>query len=188
MGEDESVWVCSMGNLMGLFDRPWLSIPPTGKMVFMRYCEFHQVRSGKIVHTAMWFDIPQVMDQAGVNPFPPQTGGNQVQPGPMTHEGLMFGEQDPKVGEKTLKTMMKMVSDLGNWDNKLSLEEELALTWHDDMICGGQLVLVQAIPSRVTQKGIQARSEKHSKTVFFTVMCVDLPKVISEDGSGGLIS
>merc|ERR1712203_315865 len=79
-----------MGNLMGLFDRPWLSIPPTGKMVFMRYCEFHQVRSGKIVHTAMWFDIPQLMDQAGVNPFPPQTGANQVQPGPMTHDGMIW--------------------------------------------------------------------------------------------------
>ena len=135
--DDESVWVCSMGNLMGLFDLPWLSIPPTGKMIFMRYCEFHQVRSGKIVHTAMWFDIPQLMDQAGVNPFPPQTGANQVQPGPMTHEGMMFGEQDPQVGEKTLETMMKMVNCLGNWDNKLTLEEELALTWHDDMIWWG---------------------------------------------------
>ena len=50
---------------------------------------------------------------------------------------MMFGEQDPQVGEKTLETMMKMVNCLGNWDNKLTLEEELALTWHDDMIWWG---------------------------------------------------
>ena len=30
-----------------------------------------------------------------------------------------------------------MISDIGNWKNALSLEEELALTWHDDMIWWG---------------------------------------------------
>src|SRR6056297_1707463 len=29
-----SVWVVSMGHLMGLFDQPWLGIAPTGKMAF----------------------------------------------------------------------------------------------------------------------------------------------------------
>ena len=41
-------WVCSMGHLMGLFDEPWLGIRPSGKMVFLRYCEFHCVTDGKI--------------------------------------------------------------------------------------------------------------------------------------------
>ena len=43
-----SVWVCSMGHLMGLFDHPWLGIQPTGKMIMLRYAEFHKVENGKI--------------------------------------------------------------------------------------------------------------------------------------------
>ena len=54
----ESVWVTSMGHLMGLFDNEWLGINPTGKMIFLRYCEFNKIEDGKIIETAMFFDIP----------------------------------------------------------------------------------------------------------------------------------
>ena len=135
--DDDGVWVASMGHLMGLFDNSWLNIPPTGKMAFLRYCEFHTIRNGKIRHSAMFFDIPQLMVQAGVNPFPPQTGAELVQPGPMTHQGIMLQEQDPSIGQKTLDVLNKMIECQGNWDNKLTLEEELAITWHEDMIWWG---------------------------------------------------
>jgi hypothetical protein len=133
----KSVWVVSMGNLMGLFDAPWLNIPPTGKMTFMRYCEFNKVENGKIVDTAMFIDIPMVMMQAGLNPFPTSTGAQIVQPGPITHDALMFDAQDPTQGQATLDAINRMVADLGDWDNKLTLEQELALSWHDDMIWWG---------------------------------------------------
>ena len=67
-----SVWVVSMGHLMGLFDRPWLGIPPTGKMGFLRYCAFHRVEGDRISEGAMFFDIPHLMMQAGLRPFPPR--------------------------------------------------------------------------------------------------------------------
>ena len=44
----ETVWVVSMGHLMGLFDQPWLGIVPTHKIAFLRYCEFHRIADGKI--------------------------------------------------------------------------------------------------------------------------------------------
>lgn len=75
-------WVVSMGHLMGLFDQPWLGIAPSGKMAFLRYCEFNKVEDGKVTETAMYFDIPHLMMQAGLNPFPPQTGAHLVQPVP----------------------------------------------------------------------------------------------------------
>jgi len=135
--DDNSIWVCSYGHLMGLHDKPWMNIPPTRKMAFLRYCEFHQVQNGKIVHQALWLDIPYLMVQSGVNPFPPQTGVECLQPGPMTHEGLMYDEQDPKVSQKTLDTMNGMITAMDNWKADMTLEEELALTWHDDMIWWG---------------------------------------------------
>lgn len=132
-----SVWVVSMGHLMGLFDEPWLGIRPTGKMAFLRYCTFHKVQDGQISETAMFFDIPHLMAQAGQNPFGPQTAQHMVQPGPRTHDGLLYGEMPDEEGAKTLASINAMISDLGQWQLGLPLEEELARTWVDDMIWWG---------------------------------------------------
>ena len=135
----ESVWVVSMGHLMGLFDNEWLGIAPSRKMALLRYCEFNKVENGKIIETAMFFDIPHIMMQVGLNPFPPQTGAHLVQPGPMTHEGLMFEEQDAAEGEKTLATIDFMVNDIKTWQEEqdLPLVEELRRSWNEDMIWWG---------------------------------------------------
>ena len=93
------IWVCSMGHLMGLFDAPWLGIRPTGKLGFLRYCAFHRIENGVITETAMYFDIPHLMTQAGQNPFPPQTAAHLVQPGRITHDGLLFDAHPPDEGE-----------------------------------------------------------------------------------------
>ena len=132
-----SVLVCSMGHLMGLFDAPWLGIQPTGKMIMLRYAEFHKIVDGKIAETAFYFDIPHFMMQAGYKPFPDQAAAHMVQPGPAPHDALLFDDADPEEGQKTLDVMHKMISDLGQWNSGLPLEEELALTWHDDMIWWG---------------------------------------------------
>ena len=132
-------WVVSMGHLMGLFDAPWLGIQPTGKMAMLRYCEFHRVEGDKITETAMFFDIPHLMMQAGLQPFPPQTAAHMVQPGPMTHQGLMFGPQDPAEGEKTLAAIDYMVSDIKTWrgGREEPLVDELRRSWNEDMIWWG---------------------------------------------------
>lgn len=137
MDDFQSVWVVSMGHLVGLFDEPWLGIKPTGKMAFLRYCTFHRVVDDKIVETAMYFDIPHLMAQAGQSPFPNQTAQHVVQPGPITHDGLLLEKQPEATSQATLDTINKMISELGQWKSGLPLEEELALTWHDDMIWWG---------------------------------------------------
>ena len=137
----QSVWVVTMGHLMGLFDRPWLGIRPSGRISMMRFAEFNRVEEDRIAETAMFFDIPQVMIQAGQNPFPPQTGAHLVQPGPMTHEGLMRERQDPALGVVTLAAINAMLGDMGRRERKpggsVDYAEELARTWHDDMIWWG---------------------------------------------------
>ena len=137
LDECEDVWVVSMGHLVGLFDQAWLGIPPTGKMTFLRYCEFNRVKNNKISETAMYFDIPHVMMQVGLNPFPSQTAAHLVQPGPILHDGLLFEEQPADDGIKTLSLINAMISDLGTWDSGLSLQSELRRTWAEDMIWWG---------------------------------------------------
>lgn len=132
-----STWVVSMGHLMGLFDEVWLNIQPTGKMVFLRYCEFHRVENGRIQQSAMYFDIPHLMVQAGLNPFPNATAMHLVQPGPMTHDGLLYENQQADTGSETLRVINKMIAELGQWNSQLSLEDELRQSWAEHMIWWG---------------------------------------------------
>ncbi len=133
----ESVWVISMGHLMGLFDRPFLQIRPTGRIAMLRYAEFNRVTDGKIAETAWFCDLPHLMIQTGQNPFPPATGAHLVQPGPATHDGLLYSAQDPRIGEATLAAINAMLGDMGENARTLPIEERLARTWNDDMIWWG---------------------------------------------------
>lgn len=139
LDDQGDVWVVSMGHLMGLFDNEWLGIAPTGKMAMLRYAEFHRVENGKIHETAMYFDIPHLMMQAGLSPFPPQTGAHLVQPGPMSHDGLMFEEQPAAEGEKTRVAIDYMVGDIKTWrgGREEPLVDELRRSWNEDMVWWG---------------------------------------------------
>lgn len=134
-----SVWVASMGHLMGLLDGEWLGIRPTRKMAMLRYAAFHKIENGRITHEAMYFDIPHLMQQAGQNPFGLQTGAALVQPGPITHDGLLFDDADPAEGAKTMAAINAMVSDIAAWTGGdiSGLIEELRRTWNEDMIWWG---------------------------------------------------
>ena len=139
LDDGASRWVVSMGHLMGLFDAPWLGIPPTGKVAMLRYAAFHRVQDGRIAEEAMFFDIPHLMVQAGLQPFPPQTAAQLVQPGPRTHNGLLFQPQPEADGKATLDAIDFMVEDLSKWTGGQSepLVDELRRSWHEDMLWWG---------------------------------------------------
>lgn len=132
-----SRWVVSMGHLVGLFDAPWLGISPTGRMTFLRYATFLKVEDDRITEIAMYFDVPQLMVQAGLTPFPHQTAAQLVQPGPIAHDGLIYAPRPAEEGAATLAAINAMIADLGTWQSGLPLEEELARTWHNDMLWWG---------------------------------------------------
>lgn len=85
------------------------------------------------------------MHQAGLRPLPPQTGAHLVQPGPATHDGLLFEPQDPAEGVETLALINRMIEDINANSNSdandaprdASPQDELAHCWHDDMIWWG---------------------------------------------------
>lgn len=133
----QSCWVVSMGHLVGLFDAAFLGIPPTGRMAFLRYATFLNVADGKIHDITMYFDLPHLMQQAGLHPFDRSAGAELVQPGPHGQGGLLYDPQPEGEGEQTLAAINAMISDLGTWQFGLPLEEELRRTWHEDMIWWG---------------------------------------------------
>ncbi|MEO9853157.1 MAG: ester cyclase [Reichenbachiella sp.] len=137
----DTQWVVSTGNFLGLFDKNWLGIPSTGKMAFLRYVEFHRVnQDGKIAETALFCDILSLMDQAGQYPLPPMTGASFLYPGPRTHDGLLFGEQEPEEAADTMKVLNQMIADLDELNksgNDHCSPELLSRTWAEDMIWYG---------------------------------------------------
>ena len=140
--DGETEWVCSMGQLMGLFDHNWLGIQATRKMVFLHYAEFNRIAEGKIAETALFCDIVSVMKQAGLSPLPLQTGAELIVPGPRTHDGLLVDIQDPAETIRTLNLVNQMICDLasdwrGSSGSKGSPTDKLRQTWHDDMIWFG---------------------------------------------------
>ena len=105
----------------------------------LRYCEFSKIQNGKITEVAMFFDIPHLMLQAGIKAFPSETGISLVQPGPLTHDGLMFNEQDTNEGNRTLEIIENMINDVKVWTSTtgISLIDELKKSWNDNMIWWG---------------------------------------------------
>lgn len=133
----QSVWVVSMGHLMGLFDAPFLGIRPTGRIAMLRYAEFHRVEDGKIVETAFFCDLLHLMRQAGQYPLPLQTGAHLVQPGPATHDGLLYTAQPEAEGVETLDLICGMIGAINAHHSFSGPEEEMAQHWHDDMLWWG---------------------------------------------------
>jgi predicted ester cyclase len=140
-----STWVVSMGHLMALFDAPFLGIPPTRKIAMLRYAEFNRVEGGRIAETAFFCDLLHLMRQVGIARLPGQTAAHLVQPGPMTHDGLLLADADPAEGEATLDLINRMIGDIRRNSNDgsgrapydASPETELARCWHDDMLWWG---------------------------------------------------
>jgi len=116
----KTIWVASMGHMMGLFDHDWLGIPATHKMAFLRYAEFHRVERDRIVESAFFCDVISVMQQAGHDPLPPQTGAAFLHPGP-----------------RMVNRMIADLSTLNVGDAHDCPPELLARTWHEDMIWYG---------------------------------------------------
>ena len=131
-----SVWVASMGHFMGLFDQPFIGIPPNRKIVMVRYAEFHKIESEKITETSLFIDLLHLMAQVGITPISQQTGIHLIQPGPRTHDGLLFEAQDKNESEATLALINRMIGDINGGDYS-SPQEELRQCWHEDMLWWG---------------------------------------------------
>ncbi|MFK7995170.1 MAG: hypothetical protein AB8B87_13585 [Granulosicoccus sp.] len=139
-----SIWTCQMGHFMGLMDKPWLDIPPTGRMVFIRFVEFHRIHEGVICESALFIDLISVMRQAGQYPLPPSTGASFIYPGPASSDGVLHSVHPPEQGQTTMALINRMIDDLSEANKRAQLNnddlvprEVLARCWHENMLWYG---------------------------------------------------
>ncbi|MEY3004611.1 MAG: hypothetical protein RLZZ491_1787 [Pseudomonadota bacterium] len=120
-------WVGCMGNYMGTFTAPFLSIPPTGHLAHMRYHEFFRIEDGQFTEMQAIWDIPELMMQARAWPMAPQLGAFLCTPAPMPGDGLTaMGD-----GQAAMDHVIAMLTDLcrhpGNPDPAIM---QLDRYWH----------------------------------------------------------
>ena len=142
LATDSRIWVTSMGQFMGLFDRDFLGVFPTRKMQHLQYAEFNCIEDGKIVHTAMFVDLLGFMLEAGQYPLPPMTGNYFIYPGPRDHNGLMFTDAPVEQKEQSFKIVDGMIKGMMSGDIALNTssrvpEQAMRNFWADDMIWYG---------------------------------------------------
>lgn len=108
-------WICCGGYYTGVFERPWLAIPPTGHLVTMRYIEFFRIDGDKITRARLLWDIPALMMQADAWPMAPSLGVELNVPGPATQDGIVVGRSDAERSAASRKLVEAMVEGLNRF-------------------------------------------------------------------------
>ncbi|MEJ6392321.1 ester cyclase [Gymnodinialimonas sp. 2305UL16-5] len=119
------LWVGQAGYYCGVFDQHFLDIPPTRRMAAMRFHDFFQVDSEKVIQMQSLWDLPEVMMQAGVWPLSPSLGREWQVPGPATQDGLRVSGD----GVAAVAIVDEMLGALGN-DPSGTPSDVMARYWH----------------------------------------------------------
>lgn len=129
-------WVGCGGHYIGLFERPWLDIPPTQHAVFMRYAEFFRIEDDQVVEMQALWDIPQVMMQANAWPMTPSLGVEWLVPGPATQDGIITAPYNKAQAEASKKLVRDMLTALKR-NNEGVEAMELDRYWHPKFLWYG---------------------------------------------------
>ncbi|MGR3485086.1 MAG: ester cyclase [Paracoccaceae bacterium] len=125
--QDGQTWVGTGGHWQGTFAAPWLDIPPTGRVIQMRYHDFFRVEGGKVVEMQSQWDVPDLMMQAGAWPMGPPLGRRMAIPGPASQDGLRI-EGD---GARAREIVMDMLAHMTRHPSQGGPEVmEMERFWH----------------------------------------------------------
>ena len=131
-------WVGCGGHYMGVFENPWLDIPPTQHPIYMRYAEFFRIVDNKAVEMQAIWDIPQVMMQANAWPLSPSLGIEWFVPSPATQDGIITEPYDKAKAEASTKHVLDMLTDMGKHPQSGGPEVmQMEKYWHPKMIWYG---------------------------------------------------
>ena len=128
--------VSTWGQVMGTFDEPWIGIPPTKGLAFLRLGFAAIVRDGKIAKAYVLLDIVDVMRQAGFYPLREMPGSAEAWPFPPQDTGATARGYDTLLGEKSLRIVREMQAGLPKPDEIKLLAVRAGKHsphWHENM-------------------------------------------------------
>jgi predicted ester cyclase len=129
----EGNWVGCCGHYIGVFEHPWLDIPPTYHPVVMRFHEFYRLEEGRIIEMQAIWDIPQVMMQAKAWPMSPSLGVEWMTPAPATQNGLLNNPRNTEESDASQKLIRDMLEGLSKHAEGGPEAMDLSAFWHPKM-------------------------------------------------------
>jgi len=129
-------WIAALTHYVGTFAAPLWGIRPSNRLAFLRSGEFYRIEQGRIVEARVIFDLPDLMRQAGRDPFGGLLGTEMLFPGPATHDGVLPGGD----GTASLDLIEAMLGDLHVYDPDTGTSKGQTGTdgyWADDMLWYG---------------------------------------------------
>jgi predicted ester cyclase len=196
-------WVGCAGHYVGVFEKPWLDIPPTCHPVAMRFHEFYQIEDDRITQVQAVWDIPQLMMQARAWPMSPSLGVEWMAPAPAPQNGLEQGPRTEEESAKTMKLVMDMLNGLQRHATGGPEAMNLPAYWHPKMTWYGpagigtnrrisgfrnwhQIPFLKALPDRGMNPDIDqyffAENDFAGETAWPNMRCT-----VSGDGWMGLV-
>ncbi|MEM8822280.1 MAG: ester cyclase [Pseudomonadota bacterium] len=131
-------WVACVSHYVGTHDGQLWGVAPSGRLAFLRAGEFHKLDDqGHIVLSRIILDLPDLMRQAGRQPFAEGLGTEMLFPSPATHDGVCPTVGD---GEASLDLVERMLGNLHVYDPKTNGspgQTGKAGCWADDMLWYG---------------------------------------------------
>ena len=128
--------VSTWGQVMGTFDEPWIGIPPTKGLTFLRFGFAAIVREGKIAKAYILLDVIDVMRQAGYYPLREMPGSAEAWPFPPQDTGATARAYDAALGEKSLRIVREMQAGLPKPEEIKLLATQAgnhSPRWHENM-------------------------------------------------------
>ena len=119
LGQD---WVGCAGYYTGLFERPWLKIPPTGHQISLRFHEFYRMEEGRVIEM-----------QAQAWPMAPSVGREWHVPGPATQDGIVAPPHDEEKAASSVKLVSDMLQKLSRFADGGVKAMALDQYWHPKM-------------------------------------------------------
>ncbi|MBY5934205.1 ester cyclase [Tateyamaria omphalii] len=129
-------WIATFTHYVGTFAAPLWNIVPSNRLAFLRSGEFYQVENGRIIEARIILDLPDLMRQAGRDPFGGLLGTEMLFPGPATHDGILPAGD----GEASLDLIEAMLGDLHVYDPETGTSKGQTGEggyWADDMLWYG---------------------------------------------------
>ena len=120
-------WVTSTGYFYGHFQNSLFGIPPSGKLAFLRFGEFHRIEDGKIIESHVYLGFAELIIALGLWPLAPSQSYEGVVPGPATHDGIVTDFSDPERSRTSADLVEGMLKGLASeneawrpyWDNRM---------------------------------------------------------------------
>jgi hypothetical protein len=122
-----SNWVVSHGHWVGEFRQPWMGIPPSHEITWIHYVEYHRMVEGHAVESYLYWDMLDLLRQAGYRPRIESLGQEGFIPGPASGDGVLLEPPDPAASDTSLRLVDKMLQEL--WQDTRHWRRY----WHPDM-------------------------------------------------------